>query len=84
MYVDIRKASGRAKCRYCRGLIKAGTKCYVVGEFRSEIRLHINVKACARNQELTRLVNVEANNLGKEIYETYKSNQSKMHFGVTP
>ena len=84
MYVDMRKASGRAKCRYCRGLIKAGTKCYVVGEFKSEIRLHINLKACERNKELSRLVNEETGKLGKEMYEAYKSNQSKMHVGVTP
>ena len=66
MMVRMGVASGRAKCKYCRGLIKAGTKCYIVGEFKSEARLHINLKACERYQTAKHLEYEAANELTKE------------------
>lgn len=67
MIIRMGIASGRAKCKYCRGLIKAGTKCYIVGEYKSEVRLHINLKACERYKMVQRLEYEAANELTKEF-----------------
>jgi len=64
--VRIATASGRAKCGYCKGLIKEGTKCYIVGEYKTQIRLHINLKACARYKMAKQLEYEAASELTKE------------------
>jgi hypothetical protein len=70
MGVSIRRASGRAKCLLCSGLIAKGRACYVVYGQQEEHRLHINVSACRRNLKLWSLVQDEATALQKEIWET--------------
>ena len=72
IYVTMGTASGRAKCGYCKGLIKKGVKCYIVGEYKSEIRLHINQKECARHNMLHKLVGEESMKLSVEINQTYQ------------
>lgn len=72
IYVNMRTASGRAKCGYCKGRIKKGVKCYIVGEYKSEIRLHINQRECARYMMLHELVNKESMKITMEINQNYQ------------
>ena len=72
IYVTMGTASGRAKCGYCKGLIKKGVKCFIVGEYKSEIRLHINQRECARYMMLHKLVGDESMKLSVEINQNYQ------------
>jgi hypothetical protein len=82
IYVNMQTASGRAKCGYCKGRIKKGVKCFVVGEYKSEIRLHINHRECERYMMLRKLVDDESMKLGKEIHDAYQSTQVRAHFDI--